>query len=161
MPDVYSIVFQPSKSEFEPPYRFNRVPIEQANLIANHGIEGDRKAGRNPKRQINIMSYETVEQLRQEGFKTDPGELGEQIILRGIDVESLQKGDRLQLGASAMVEVNFLREPCIWFEKIQGKSANTAEGKVGVLVTVIESGVVRVGDPVQVIKLEQPTTIES
>lgn len=161
MPEVYSLVFQPAKSEHKPPYRYYRVPIDQANLIAGHGIEGDRKAGRAPKRQINIMSYEMLETLKEEGFKTDPGQMGEQIIVRGVDVEALQRGDRLQLGESAVVEVNFLREPCTWFELIQSKTMAEAEGRVGILVSVIESGLVHVGDAVQVIRVEQPTVAES
>lgn len=152
--EVYSIVYQPGKSEYVAPYRFNRVPIDEANLIANHGIEGDHKAGRSPKRQINIMSYETTEIMREEGFKTAPGELGEQMILCGIDVSTLNQGDRLQLGETAVVEVNFMRTPCIWLETVQEKSIEGTQGNVGIMVSVIEGGIVCVGDRVTVIKLE-------
>ena len=39
------------------------------------------------------MAAETIEVLATEGFKTSPGELGEQIVVRGIDVDRLKPGD--------------------------------------------------------------------
>ena len=152
MSRIYSICYQPAPSQDKPPYRYNRVPIAKAELIAAHGIKGDRKAGRNPNRQLNLMSYETLAALSKDGYKVQPGEMGEQIIIEGLDVMSLQKGDRLMIGENACIEITKPRTPCDWFEKIQGKSPEEAAGRVGMLAKVIVSGQICVGDSVKVVE---------
>lgn len=151
---IHSLVYQPAKSEYKAPYRFNRILADELTLIANHGIEGDWKAGRNPKRQLNLMSFEMQETLRAEGFKTNPGELGEQITLSGIDVDQLERGTRLQLGDSAIIEIHASRTPCEWFGLIQGKDHNLVENRVGKMASVIVGGKIRVGDPVLILEVE-------
>ena len=144
---IHSIVYQTEKSVIEPPFRFNRTPLEQAKLIANHGIEGDRKAG-SKKRQINIMSLETKQRLAAQGYKTGPGEMGEQITISGLDVSTLKPGDRLQLGSEAVFEVTMQREPCDWFARVQDQPKNV---DVGVLGRVLVGGSIAIGDTVQVL----------
>jgi MOSC domain-containing protein YiiM len=155
MSEIHSLTYQPGKSKHVEPYRYNRVPADSLNLIANHGIEGDFKAGRNVRRQLNIMSYEMVMQLKAEGYKTAPGELGEQIVIHDLDVSTLPRGTRLQIGDDAIVEIGGPREPCDWFELIQGKPHQEAEKRVGVMAKVIQTGVIRVGDTVKVIESVQ------
>jgi MOSC domain-containing protein YiiM len=152
MSEVYSLVYQPTPSEHVEPYHYTRVPVEQVNLIAGHGIEGDDKAGHNPNRHLNIMSYEIVEALKAEGFKAEPGELGEQIIVRGLDVSTLVEGDRIQLGVSAVAEIVKPRTGCDWFELIQGKSPSLVQDRMGMMARVVESGIVKVGDPVRIVE---------
>jgi MOSC domain-containing protein YiiM len=67
-------------------------------LIAGHGIEGDDKDGRSPRRQLNLLSYEWLRERKKEGYKTKPGSFGEQLIIKGMAVENLQRVDRLQPG---------------------------------------------------------------
>ena len=152
MAEIQSICYQTAASEMVEPYRYNRTPINQAELIAGHGIKGDRKAGRNPKRQLNIMSAAMVQTLKAEGYKTAPGELGEQLVINGLEVMSLQRGDRLQIGGSAIIEITMPRTPCDWFELIQGKTIAETTGRVGVMATVIQGGSIAVGDSVSIVE---------
>ncbi len=149
---IHSLCYQPSESRYEEPYHFNRVAVDAVKLIANHGIEGDSKAGRNAKRQLNIMSLELLETMRAEGFKTEPGEMGEQIQISGLDVMTLKSGDRLQIGDSAIIEIGKPRTGCSWFELIQQKPVKSTVKRLGMLAQVITSGEVRVGDPVTVLE---------
>lgn len=151
MAEIHSIVYQAKKSVNEPPYRFERTPADRVTLIANWGIEGDRKARKNTYRQLNIMSYATTEQLRAEGFKTAPGELGEQIVIEGLDVITLAKGTRLHIGDSAVIEIGKPRTPCSWFERVQGKPYQSATNRVGIMAKVIRGGEIRIGDAIKVI----------
>lgn len=154
MSEIYSIVYQPTPSVHQPPYHYTRVPVDHARLIAGGGIAGDRKGQGNPKRQLNIMSFETVEALRAEGYKADPGELGEQIIVRGLDVALLQPGQRLRLGDQAVIEIYKPRTGCDWFEQIQEKPRQNTVGRLGMMAGVVVEGEIRVGDSVQVLALE-------
>ena len=148
---IHSLCYQPSESRYEEPYHFNRVATESVNLIAGHSIEGDFKAGRNRKRQLNIMSLELLKTMRDEGFKTATGEMGEQIQISGLDVMTLKTGDRLQMGESAIVEITKPRTGCSWFELIQQKPKKSTVKRLGMLAQVIESGNVCVGDEIVIL----------
>lgn len=152
MAHIQSITYQTAPSENKEPYHFNRTPIDQVQLIENFGIEGDIKARRNTKRQLNIMGAEMVETLKSEGYQTNPGQLGEQIVIHGLDVMALAKGTRLQIGESAIVEITKPRTPCEWFELIQSKTIKETTNRIGMMACVIESGPICVNDPVVVLE---------
>lgn len=150
MPHVVSIVYTPRDApELRPQDRYARVSVERATLVENRGIDGDVK-GRPGRRQVNIMAAETLAELAAEGFKTAPGEMGEQIVVAGIDPTTIAAGTRVQIG-EAVVEVTLPRTGCDRFESIQGKPKQTVKGRLGVLVRVVAGGTVAVGDPVRVI----------
>ncbi len=144
---VASIVYKPEDTVSDPATQYVRIPLNSANLVSGYGIEGDRKGG-NPKRNLNLMSFETLGALRKEGFSTQPGQMGEQIVVQGMELGKLTEGDRLQIGDQACVEVVSHRTGCQRFEQIQGKSPKLAAGRMGVMANVVTGGRVAVGDPV-------------
>ena len=148
MGHVVSIVYRPKKSG-RPQDRYAREPAERVALREFQGIDGDRKGGIGD-RQLNVMLAETVAELRAEGFKADPGELGEQIVIAGLDPAALTEGTRLKLG-EAVIEVGIPRTGCARFEMIQGKPRQSAKGRLGALATVVTDGEVAVGDAVEVV----------
>lgn len=141
---VVSIVHTPRGTRGRPQFHYVRAPLEAATLAENVGIEGDAK-GRPGRRQLNVMVAEVVEGLGREGFRTGPGELGEQIVVSGIAAESLTVGSRLRIG-KAVVEVTLPRTGCDRFEAIQGKPKASVTGRLGVMARVVVGGEVRVGD---------------
>jgi MOSC domain-containing protein YiiM len=150
MGEIISIVYQPLDQEYGDRLGdYLRKPLHEAKLIADHGIEGDRKAGHNKKRQLNIVSYEWLEELRPLGYRTEPGEFGEQIIVKGLRLDGMEAGDRLHLGAAALVELTVKRTGCMRLEAAQGLSNNAFGNLVGWMARVINSGTIRVGDNVE------------
>ncbi len=152
MSKIYSLCCQKTPSEQVEPYRYSREPVEGLQLIAGHGIEGDLKAGHHPDRHLNIMSFETLESLRAEGFRTSPGEMGEQVIVSELLIDSLTPGTRLQFGNEAEIEITKPRTGCDWFELVQGKSPKLAANRMGMMAKVVKSGRVNVGDSVRVLE---------
>lgn len=152
MPHIESIVYQPKKSAYrDGDVDFIRVPLEQATLIANHGIDGDRKAGHNQTRQLNLLSREWLDSVRPLGYRTEPGQFGEQIIVAGLTVEGLEPGARLALGDEAIIEITKGRTGCSRLEAAQGQSI-AGIGHIGVLARVVAGGIIRVGDLVAVLE---------
>ncbi len=147
---ILSICYQPDVSQLEDK-KFNRVSVDTIELIAGHGIQGDRKAGRNPKRQVNIMSMNTVQILNDLGFKTNPGELGEQLVIDGFDVMDLPIGTQIQLGDSAVIELTMVRTGCAWLEMIHDQSKDDTIQRLGMLAKVIQSGTISVNDTIKVL----------
>ena len=149
MAQIYSIVYQPSDKKYGSPNGdYIRVPLQQAMLIADHGIEGDAKAGKNPNRQLNLLSLSWLERLKPLGYRTDPGQFGEQIIIKDMDVGELQPGDRLRLGQTATIEITKARTGCERLSAAQGQSNEAFENQVGMLARVITGGEITVGTAV-------------
>jgi MOSC domain-containing protein YiiM len=148
MAHVVSIVYRP-KGSGRPQERFSRVPAERVRLVEFRGIEGDMKNSAT-NRQLNVMRAETLAELGAEGFKVGPGELGEQIVVTGLDPAVLVEGARLSLG-DAVIEVGEPRTGCARFEMIQGKSRHDVAGRLGALATVVTGGEVAVGDVVELL----------
>lgn len=158
MPHVASLAYKPADAEDQPDDRFSRLSVERVTLVAGYGIAGDMK-GRSDSRQLNVMLAQTVEELRTEGFRTAPGELGEQIVIAELSAAVAVLGTRLRLGDSAVIELASFREPCGRFAQIQGQSADAVEGRVGFMARVLVGGEVAVGAPVAVESPEEQLTV--
>ncbi|MCC6614603.1 MAG: MOSC domain-containing protein [Anaerolineae bacterium] len=150
MPEIYSIVYKTEEASQNDADAYARVPLQTAFLRSGSGIDGDLKGG-HPDRQLNIMCYETLTGLNQEGFKTEPGAMGEQIIIKGLDLIDLSPGTRVQFGDSAQIEVVKPRTGCDRFEHIQGLSRHQAQDRMGVMARVVQDGEISVGDSVTVL----------
>lgn len=153
MPTLSSIVYSPAEGETEPPDHYQRVPLTQATLTVKRGIAGDRK-GSHPDRQLNVMTAEVLATLAAEGYQTGPGQMGEQLVVSGLDMNTLAAGDRVQLGAEAVIEVVKPRTGCDRFEAIQKLTRQQAAGRLGQMCRVVVGGAIAVGDPVTVIVAE-------
>ncbi len=144
MSELISIVYKPLEAA-SIENGFTRLPMMGARLVAGHGIEGDMKGG-SAKRQLNIMAHAKVQQLSKEGFEAAPGQLGEQLIVSGIDVDALPVGSRLQIGDSAIIEVIEPRTGCAKFERYQARKPVDAAGRLGMMAIVVADGDISVGD---------------
>jgi MOSC domain-containing protein YiiM len=142
-------------------------------LVAGLGVAGDAHAGASVQhrsrlaqrplpanlRQVHLIAAELHDALRVAGFDLAPGEMGENITTRGIDLLALPAGTRLRVGDRAVIEVTGLRNPCAQLDGIQpGLMAATlerdAEGnlirKAGIMGIIAMGGEVRAGDPIRV-----------
>jgi MOSC domain-containing protein YiiM len=151
MASIKSIVYKPQDAKQTlGQVGYLRVPLTEANLLENYGIEGDRKGG-HPKRQLNVMDDVTLAELEREGYPTEPGTLGEQIVLSGIDLRTLKRGTHVQLGTDAVIELGGMREPCEQLTPLDERMPESVSERVGVMCRVIKSGTIKVGDLVTVL----------
>jgi TatD DNase family protein len=152
MGKITSIVYSPEDAPARPADHYTRLPLQKANLLADYGIEGDRKGG-HPRRHLNVMCRETLNALAAEGFTVQPGAMGEQIIIEQMseDLNRLPEGTRLRLGPQAIIEVTLPRTGCDRFEAIQGLHPSLAAGRLGVMARVVQSGVIQIGDAVEIV----------
>ena len=152
---------------------FSKAPQDHVRLVAGLGVDGDAHAGptvkhrsrvaRDPSqpnlRQVHLIHAELHDELRAAGFAIAPGDLGENVTTRGIDLLALPAGTRLHLGATAVVEVTGLRNPCAQIDGFQpgllaAVLGRDEEGnvvrKTGVMGVVREGGELRAGDAIRV-----------
>jgi MOSC domain-containing protein YiiM len=154
-------------------HHFSKTPNLSIRLLKGLGVAGDAHMGETVKhrsrvrkdptqpnlRQVHLMHAELFDELRSKGFVVQPADLGENVTTSGIDLLALPTGTRLHLGASAVVEITGLRNPCIQIDNFQqGLMAATldkdANGnlvrKAGIMSIVISEGDVRPGDAIDV-----------
>ena len=154
-------------------HNFSKPVRASIRLIAGLGVEGDAHLGakvqhlsrirRDPDspnlRQVHLIHAELHDELNGRGFRIAPGDMGENITTRGIDLLGLPVNARLHLGPDAIVEVKGLRNPCSQLNGLQtGLMAATldkdANGnlirKAGIMGIVIAGGEVKAGDAVRV-----------
>lgn len=107
-------------------HRFSKVPVGVVTLLGGLGVAGDAHAGVTVKhrsrvaadptqpnlRQVHLMHAELFDELREQGFDVCPGQLGENVTTQGVDLLALPRGTRLRIGATAVIEVTGLRNPC-------------------------------------------------
>jgi MOSC domain-containing protein YiiM len=107
-------------------------------------------------RQVHLIHAELLDRLAAAGFAVAPGELGENITTRGVDLVSLPVGARLVIG-QAVVTVTGLRNPCQQINTFQPgllkhvvrtTEDGTVERVAGVMGIVSRSGEARPGDPI-------------
>lgn len=149
MPTIISIAYKPADVESKPADRYARVPVDSAELVAGKGIAGDRKGV--GERHLNVMSREKLDDLDADGCKTGPGEMGEQIVIDGIDINRLAPGTRLRVGNEAIIELVKPRTGCARLEQIQKISIKMTTNRLGMMCRVERGGMIRVGEPVEVI----------
>jgi MOSC domain-containing protein YiiM len=160
-------------------YSFTKPNRESVTLVAGVGVEGDVHAGatvkhrfrmkRDPSqpnlRQVHLLHEELFEEVAEAGFAVAAGELGENVTTRGVDLLGLPVGTRLRLGGEAVVEVTGLRKPCAQIDtfrkglmkQVVGREDDgRARFRAGIMGVVVSGGVVRPGDPIEVVLPEGP-----
>jgi len=154
-------------------HKFSKPGRDAVTLIEGLGIEGDSHFGatvqhiydarRDPARpnarQVHLIQAELLDEVNAKGFRVQPGDLGENVSTRGIDLLCLPARTRLTLGPDAVIELTGLRNPCFQIDKFQkGLLAvvnNKAPGggtirRAGVMSVVLQGGVVRPDDSITV-----------
>jgi MOSC domain-containing protein YiiM len=160
-------------------HHFSKQPRMWINLLAGLGVEGDGHAGTTVKhrsrvardptqpnlRQVHLLHRELLDELEAKGFVIGPGDIGENILTRHIDLLALPMGAVLHIGDTARVRLTGLRNPCIQLDRFRlGLMAATldrdASGnlirKAGVMAVVLTGGEVRPGDAIEVVPPPEP-----
>ena len=132
------------------------------------GVLGELAAGiaeREEELRTALLGEGTdPDEVRAKGFHVTPGDLGENITTRGIDLLGLSAGTRLHLGDEAVIEITGVRNPCHQIDDFQkgllhatlDTSGPTLVRKSGVMSIVLTGGDVRPGDTIRVAPPDGP-----
>jgi len=120
------------------------IPLSQSEIMADWGLKDDRKARSGSKRQVLLVDEATLQSV-----DLRPGELNENITVRGMDVNALKAGQRVRVGG-ALLEVTGPCTVCGELENVRAGLKEELRERRGTLTRVLETGVVHLGDPVAV-----------
>lgn len=160
-------------------HRFSKAVLDEIRLLSGLGVEGDAHCGVTVRhrsrvaadptqpnlRQLHLIQSELFDELAERGFALAPGDLGENVLTRGIDLLALPRGSRLHIGAEAIVEITGLRNPCGQIEAFRPGLLAAVLGraedgslvrKAGIMAVVLTGGRIRPGDAIATVLPPEP-----
>lgn len=136
MPTVLKLFRSPKK-------RSRMEELLEVSALENFGFAGCAHARPGGKRQVLLVDRETLEIL-----DLQPGVISENITTEGLNVNGLQLGQHLQVGA-AQLEVSAVCTPCDQMEKIRPGLRKELWGRRGMMCRVVAGGMIRRGDRIE------------
>lgn len=128
--------------------------------VTRLGVEGDRqndtKHHGGPDRAVCLFSMEVIRRLQGEGHPIEPGTVGENLTIEGLDWSSVGPGDRLVFDGGVELEVASYTQPCSTirdsFKNLEFRRIKQElhPGESRVYARVISEGSVRTGETVNV-----------
>lgn len=138
----------------------------EAAQVGPLGLEGDAHRDRQhhggPERAVCLYAMEAIEALRLEGHRLEPGSIGENVTVEGVDWTLVAPGACLRLGSDVLLQVTRYTSPCANIRPffVDGAYARVSEkrhpGWSRVYARVLKPGAVRRGDPVEVLPEPPP-----
>jgi MOSC domain-containing protein YiiM len=119
--------------------------VRSATAIEGQGLQGDKHGGGAPDRQVLLADKEALDAVG-----VQPGTIKENLTVEGLNVMDLAPGSRLHLGASAVLEITKVCEPCFRMDEIRDGLRQELEGRRGMVSRVVRGGSIHVGDPITV-----------
>ncbi len=155
-------------------HNFSKPLRSSITLIEGIGVEGDAHAGKTVQhlhdkkktpaapnlRQVHLMHAELFDELTGQGLAVAAGQMGENIVTRGVDLLSLPQGTLFYLGSAAVIEITGLRSPCYKLNMIQEgltralvekRADGSLNRKSGVMAVVQTGGIVKAGDVIKTV----------
>lgn len=159
-------------------HSFSKQPQLQIHLIAQHGVEGDAHAGpltqhlylqRKDPTQPNLCQVHLLQSELLDELSLAPGQMGENITTRNLDLIHLPTGTLLQIGPTVVLEVTGLRSPCNQINQLHpGRKpslmqtcflpppAAKKQPRAGIMSIVLTGGDITPGDPIRITLPPEP-----
>lgn len=123
--------------------------LPQVRILENFGLENDAHAG-NWHRQVSLLSYERVKAFEQKGIQIEAGAFGENLLVAGIDFKMLPIGTKLRC-QNVLLEVTQIGKECHSHCEIFHAVGDCIMPREGVFARVLQGGMVKVGDVMEVV----------
>lgn len=129
------------------------VEVDHLGLVPD--VQADRRYHGGPEQALYAFAVEDLDHWIEElGRPLRPGQFGENLTTRGIDVNAARIGERWRIG-SITVEVTGPRIPCVVFAAHMDEKGwvrrFAARDRTGAYLRVVTPGTVRARDEVEVI----------
>ncbi len=149
-----------------------KLPVDTVELVANTGVVGDYHSGpfvrhRSLARKTptapnhrNVLLVDTgiYRMLSDQGISLKAGQLGENVVVDGVDLMALPLGTQIEIG-EALVELTEVRIPCAQLNEfhpgvLDAVSAKEGQDRptAGMLANTVRGGKIKPGDRVNIVK---------
>lgn len=135
-----------------------KTEMASAELICDHGLQGDNHAGRDPRRQVSLFALETLNQLHAEGFAVTASQLSANLFTENVKLNSLKPGAQIRVGQT-LLEMVEARKPCRVISRIDQRLPKRLYGQCGQLARILKGGSVYPGDEIEILKDERQMSL--
>lgn len=105
---------------------------------------------RTPFQAVCLQDIEKLEELNREGYLLDPGTTGENLTVRGLNVNSLPLGTVLNFSNGVVLELTKVRKPCYVLDAISPRLKEDIIGRCGAYAKVLREGVLKQGESIEI-----------
>jgi len=136
-----------------------KAPIPRGSVTTD-GLLGDghdHEKHNTPLQALSLIDVEDLDDLRREGFEVFPGATGENVTLRGLDVDALEVGDRIAFSGGVSIELTKRRKPCYVLDAISPELKRVIVGRCGFYAKILQAGDLTPGETVAVTRAAQPS----
>ncbi|HYZ84408.1 MAG TPA: MOSC domain-containing protein [Bryobacteraceae bacterium] len=146
--------------------------------VTRLGLEGDAVAHPNfhgaPNQAVLMITQGAIDELNAMGYEIFSGALGENFTVAGLDRRAVRLGERYRIG-ECTAEISKLRQPCdqlnvynredlpriqkqVFDAKVKaGDFSSPRWGLAGFYARIVEEGIVREGDEVELLQPQLST----
>lgn len=127
--------------------------IYSCPVIKGRGLKGDAHSG-SGKRQVSLLACETIEKMKplgkKYGLNIGPGSFAENLTTKDINLTKLSVGTTLKIGDRLVLRIAQIGKECHTGCAIRKTIGDCVMPREGVFAEVLKSGIVKVGDSVEV-----------
>lgn len=121
--------------------------VPSAELTEDFGIVGDAHAG--SERQISLLPFEAFDEVREQLPEIKPGDFAENITTRGLDLSSVNIGDKLRIGNSVQLIITQIGKKCHHGCYIREIVGDCIMPRLGLFARIDAGGTIGVGDTIR------------
>lgn len=128
-------------------------PYTQCNVNID-GLGGDghnHEKHRTSMQAVCIQDIEKLEELNRQGYNLSAGTTGENLTVKGLNVNSLPLGTMLRFANGVLLELTKVRKPCYVLDTIDPRLKEDIVGRCGVYAKVLREGFFTLGESVETI----------
>ena len=120
--------------------------VDSAMLAEDFGLVGDAHAG--SERQVSLLPFEAFGEVRKQLPQITPGDFAENITTRGLDMSSVNIGDKLRIGASVKLVITQIGKKCHNGCYIREAVGDCIMPRLGLFARIATGGTILVGDSI-------------
>lgn len=123
--------------------------VGEGILKVGFGLEGDAHGG-DWHRMVSLLGVESIKKMTDKGVDVVPGDFAENLTTEGLELFTLPIGTKLKIGETSIGEVTQIGKECHTKCAIFKQLGECVMPKEGIFIRLLESGVVRSGDSIEV-----------
>ena len=128
-----------------------KTPCPSGVFLENYGMANDAHAERGIKRQVSLLSVDSIEKMKSIGLNVGPGDFAENLTVTGIELYTLLPGTKLAVGDEVILEISQIGKACHTGCAIFKEVGKCIMPKEGVFAKVVMGGEIRTGDEVEIV----------
>jgi MOSC domain-containing protein YiiM len=128
-----------------------KTPCPSGIFLEDYGMANDAHAECGIKRQVSLLSVDSIEKMKTMGLSVGPGDFAENLTVEGIELYTLIPGTKLAVGKGVILEISQIGKACHTGCAIFKEVGKCIMPKEGVFAKVVKGGEIVTGDEVEVV----------